>query len=495
VIEIGLALWIVAIGALSMVPVAATRMPLVYAVTILPAGYATYVLAALALAIAGSYSVIGALVLASALSLGGAAAWVASTQSPVPLRRMGVEIAGVAAVASLVAALAQVVHVTRMTPDSMTYLVAAGGLERVGSVEALGASAILKRLFVLPALEAPGGLTGRGYVASLMPLFGTAALALTGRLAFAALQFVGASRRRVRWLLASGGLFLLTTNRILFNAAYIHTHMVFATFLLLGVGLAWLALRSRRWQLLVPAALGFAVLPPLRAEAFIVVAIFLVPVLTDRDFPIRARWGLAGAVAVTTVAWFGIAVPPHVAPSDLGLTGPVYGNIVGAGALLLLMALTPMRRLEKITALAPAIVIAVLVVFVGLGAVRDPDLFQTSVAAMAANLAILGGWGVFWTVAGALLIIAAATLEVPGQRLLAYPIAGYVVAVLAFAFLRDGGYRQAAGDSGSRMMMHIVFLVVLYLIAAAGVAAAEADSATPAGSASPGRSRSPRAPG
>ena len=52
-IEIGLALWIVAIGAFAMIPLAAVRMPLLYAATMVPAGYAIYVISSLVLTVAG----------------------------------------------------------------------------------------------------------------------------------------------------------------------------------------------------------------------------------------------------------------------------------------------------------------------------------------------------------------------------------------------------------------------------------------------------------
>ena len=478
-IEVGLALWIVAIGAVATVPVAVVRKPLLHAVSILPAGYAVYVVAALGLTIAGRFSAITTLILASTLAVAGASGWLARVgRTAVPWRRVGVEVAAVAAAAATIAALAQVIHLTRMTPDSMTYVLSSGGLERTGGLETLGVAAVLKRLLVVPALEAPGALTGRGYVASVMPLFGAAGLALTGRLAYAALQIVSAPRRWIWPLLGTATAFLVTTNRVVFNVAYIHTHMVFATFLLLGAGMAWLALQLRRWELLVPAALGFAALPMIRAEAVIVVLIFLVPLVTELAIPAKGRWALAGGVAVTTLAWFGLAAPPHVATSDLTITGPVLSNLGGVIGLLALVAATHLRSLRRLTAAAPLLVVAGLAAFVAIGAVRNPELFQATVAAMAANLSILGGWGTFWPIAATLLVLAAVTLRVPGERLLVYPLVAYGLAIPAFAFLRDGGYRDGPGDSGNRMMMHVVFIIMVYLVAAAGAAAAEAAAET-----------------
>lgn len=475
-IEIGLALWIVAIGALATIHLAAVGMPYLYAAVIVPAGYAIYVIASLVLTAAERFSAIGALTLAS-VAAGTAGAWaILRKRSELPWRRIGFETGGVLVVAVMVAALAQVIHLTRLTPDSMTYLISAGALERTGGLAALDGSAVLKRLLVVPVLEAPGALTGRGYVASLMPLFGVAAAGLTGRLAHAAIGMAGVSRRVGPWLLGTAGLFLFTTNRFVFNFGYIHTHMVFAVFLLLGVGLAWLALQLERWEPLSAAALGFAALPMIRAEAFIIVAIFLVPILTERALPAQRRWVLAGAVAATTVLWFGIAVPPRVDTADLALTGPVVSNVIGAAGLLGLVAATQVGRLQKIVRFAPAVVAAGLAGFVALRALRFPELLQTSVAALAANLAILGGWGTFWFVSVVLFVLGVTTVRIPGQRLLTYPIASYPIAVLAFVFLRDGGYREGTGDSGNRMMMHIALIVVVYLVAAAAAAAAEAEA-------------------
>jgi hypothetical protein len=480
VIEVGLALWIVAIGALGALPVTGAGIRRAHIAVMMPCGYALYVVAALMLVILERFSAIGALALASAVALAAAGAWASRPErrGTIEWRRIFAGVAVVAGVAAVVAIVAQLVHVARLTPDSMAYLTAAGGLERFGSLDAGSGSAVLKRLLVVPALEAPGALTGRGYVASVMPLFAVAGVGLCAWLAHQALQVVATPRRWVAWILGSAGLFLLTTNRVVYNGAYIHTHLVFATFLLLGTGAAWLALQQRTWVLVLPAALGFAALPMLRAEAVIVVIVFLVPIVVELRVPVATRWALVAAPAATTFLWFGLAVPPQVKAAELGLTGPVFSNLLGIAGLIALVAATQSEPLRPITARAPAIVLGAVLAYVAVSVLRDPAVFGTSLAAMGANLTRDGGWGTFWPIAVLLVVVALIRIRLPFERLFTYPIVTYWVAVVAFAFLRDGAYRMGAGDSGNRMMMHIVFVTMVYLVMAAGALAAEAEATT-----------------
>lgn len=66
---------------------------------------------------------------------------------------------------------------------------------------------------------------------------------------------------------------------------------------------------------------------------------------------------------------------------------------------------------------------------------------------------------------------AALAVFLPFQRVLLLPMISFVLAIPVFAYLRGDAYRVGFGDSGNRMLMHIVFVVVLYLMLAAGAAA------------------------
>ncbi len=62
---------------------------------------------------------------------------------------------------------------------------------------------------------------------------------------------------------------------------------------------------------------------------------------------------------------------------------------------------------------------------------------------------------------------------VPYQSRLLWGLGAYPVLLLAFAYVRGSAYRVGPGDSANRMLMHIVFVVGLYLIVAVGQLAAQ----------------------
>ena len=63
------------------------------------------------------------------------------------------------------------------------------------------------------------------------------------------------------------------------------------------------------------------------------------------------------------------------------------------------------------------------------------------------------------------------------QSMWTMSIFGYALALLAFVYLREGAYRVGTGDSGSRMMVHAVFVAIVYVVLAASAALAGDDGA------------------
>jgi len=50
--------------------------------------------------------------------------------------------------------------------------------------------------------------------------------------------------------------------------------------------------------------------------------------------------------------------------------------------------------------------------------------------------------------------------------MLTAPIAGFFALFWASVYLRDAAYRVGAGDSGNRMLAHVILVVVLYCLVA-----------------------------
>jgi len=468
--------WLAIIGLTTLSPTWG-RLPTPALVSlVIPMGAATYILSALAMLASGvSFSTYSALWLASLAAVALTATvhrYRSRAGGSIPYSAARVPF-GYAVIGTLiVATIAQNVHLTRLTVDSVRSLLTAQGLETTGSLELINRGDLRARHLVVPLLHTSGVISGRGYVASITPLFALSGLGFAAWLALRAFASFGTPQRWRHWLLLGGGALVLTTNRILYHAFYVNGHMVFAVYLLIGVGAAWIARRGSMGTMFLPASLAFAALPALRPEAVVTGLIFLIAVVATVDVSGRLRWALSTPFIVATVLWYGVLLAPRSFDADLGLFGSVYGNIVLVAGFAVVLAASHHRLGRWLLPAAPWLTLAGIVGYVGVNALRNSDLLRTSLAATGVNIAIEGLWGVFWWIVPLFVLGAVLVTTLPLERMWILPGVTYGVALLAFIYLRNGPYRVGQGDSGNGMFMHVAFVLVVYVVIAAGHAVA-----------------------
>jgi hypothetical protein len=99
------------------------------------------------------------------------------------------------------------------------------------------------------------------------------------------------------------------------------------------------------------------------------------------------------------------------------------------------------------------------------------DAVWTTFSNLAVNMATEGLWSTLWWVAPLLVFGAYIAISFPFQRYFLLPLVTFAVALPVFAYLRGSPYRVGFGDSGNRMLMHVVLVLALYLMLAAITAA------------------------
>jgi len=318
-----------------------------------------------------------------------------------------------------------------------------------------------------PLLHTPAPLAGELYLASVGPLL---ALSLLGALLWftrAAVPVDGDSRRPLVVGLL-GALLLLSNNRVVFHAFYLHGHTITAATLLAFAGSGWLlALGNRPWLHRSLSLIQLAVLPALvlaRPESIAIAALVIAPTLLSSRIARRHRIAVAGiyGAAVLAPQLFFIAEGYRVAgePHSNTLTLLPIG-LVGATVALLLARLQvpPARERAWITLAYAVILVATAGMFV-----VSPEVMTASVRALWGNVAQGGGgWGgsilVLAVLLGTVLILTA----LPERRHLAFPVLTFIPAALLLALARDGAYRVDPADSLNRMLLHVVPLAVLLL--------------------------------
>lgn len=375
---------------------------------------------------------------------------------------------GIAVVTVIVA---RTMHMTRLTPDSLRYLLGATDLVLPDAFEEVHKADLLIRQIGLPALHALSDFVDRRYVASIGPLFGVSGIGLFSWLAW---QFTkGMDDRGRRWLVVSAVLFFGTSNRLLYDVFYINTHIQVAVFLLIAVAGSWLAVSRRQIGWAWPAGLALASTLLMRPEAPLVAAIVLVAVGASRaTWPVRLAMTLPSIFVMSL--WYGIALWQNANSGDvISLTAPVFGSLVAVTGAAAIVVVGGLQQAQPWIQYADRALLAGLALLVVLYGIRTPDILVTALEATLRNLTYGGIWLLTWVAALTLLAVALIVQRIPDARLWTVPLWGFALLFWLLPLLRGGPFRVGSGDSGNRILAHILGVVVSFLV----LAAVEAKSA------------------
>jgi len=426
----------------------------------IPTGVAMYMIAALCLVLlTGTLSPL--IALSVALGLGIVAMGIAARSqrlSPRDVRRVGIALG----VVTLTVFVSRVVHLTRLSPDSLRYLLAATDLVRPNALEEMHTADLLIRQIGLPSLHSFYPNVDRDYLASIAPLFGVSGIGLFTWLTWQATS--GSSRRRRLLMVGAAVTFVGTSNRLVYDSFYINTHIQMAVYLLIAVAGSWWAVSREKSGWAWPAGLALAGALLLRPEAPLVVAIILVTVAAS-----RASWSVRAMVSIPPVfvtgIWYGIALWQNANSGDrVSLTAPVFGSLLAVSMAAMAVAVGGLRRARPVAAWFDRIGLGGIGLLLAVFAVNNRDVVADSIVATFRNLTYDGAWLLTWVGALGLLGVALTVHRVPDGRLWTVPIVGFGLLYWLLPLLREGAWRVGAGDSGNRILAHILAVVVVFLV-------------------------------
>lgn len=362
------------------------------------------------------------------------------------------------------------------TPDSFAYWAMGSALS---SGELVLADLDPKRSLGLAALHAPGfplGADGVHSVGAAALLAGCAVLVLLPRLLRDA---ASRSLRSAGWLAAA---VLVTSAPIRVMAGYLNTHMV------VGVALAMLftaVILVERDRLplraaAAPIVAGIVIVVLSRAEALLVVGLVLASLLASRRMAAwRPPWV---ATSLALLAWNGLLVAASGEPGAIPL--PVLAGLAAALLALVVAGLLPSLPARPLGQV-PRIVVLALWTFTALLAFTPLGTDITFFSALGENLGRgHGQWGL--TMPLVALLAVQGVLVASRDRDLAAPVifvTGFAPTVLVAKLLDgtdrvlgpdatitgvllSGGGRTGWGDSGNRMWMHAVPVVLALTVSA-----------------------------
>ena len=366
------------------------------------------------------------------------------------------------AAVSLVALLSRVFHMTQLTPDSLRYILFSLNITGPEGLAAVHDPDLLKRQLGYPALHALSGLTDRQYMATIGPLFGVSTLGILGWTLGTAIE----DRRKRLLLVVIAAAFLLSTNRFLYSWFYINTHAAMAAFLLIAVAGTWCAVRTRTGTWAWPVGISLAATVLLRPDSPLFAAVVL-GVIAATSMTWKFRLAVVAPIVVVTALWYGLVLFPHPHyQSYMSLTSPVAGNmaaIAGAVGLVLLAWAPPLRKLARHV---DVVMLTVMVAGFSLLAYRDLEVVAHSAYATVMNV-YEGGWLLTWPALTALTAVAIFRNRIPHGRIWTVSVMAFGLLYWLLPLLREGAWRPGTGDSGNRILIHFVAVVVGLVVLAA----------------------------
>jgi hypothetical protein len=257
---------------------------------------------------------------------------------------------------------------------------------------------------------------------------------------------------------------LFSTYFIVYQFFYIHNSLISAGYLFMAVASFWLAAREQNDCWMIPgvvALLGFSLT---RNEAPIFSLIFLILVISADRTPHQTRLRTILPYLSLVTLWYTYLLARMGAGTKIlnpQKTLVIIAALVAYGALVLISKLEWVQRF--LLPYLPQVMFGGLVLMLAVMIIIKPEHMKNSVMVTIKNLFESGGWGITWMLFGFLLVISFAGPRVPGEQLFFYGICSFLLLLMGIVFFRNP-FRIGWGDSGNRMLTHILPIVVLYVL-------------------------------
>jgi hypothetical protein len=367
-------------------------------------------------------------------------------------RAAAVQTAAVAILA-LATALALRWNLSALSVDSFAFIEIGLAFARISDAPHVGLGFLHSWPIFVVLLHATTGVAGVEYLYFLMPVVSLAFLATLAVAAVQAVLLLGRSPRVGAVATLLGMTWLLTCYFVVFQIFYIHTNWMAAMYVLLFFFTAWMALQTedRSWFALAAVAAFAFVLA--RVEAPLFMALFLCFLATQPGGGKQGIWPVL-AMAVPAILWC------LCVWAILGDAGGIVDRsrlLVMVGGLVTPIALAWCMRhgwfQRRASWLQLAGLATLAAIFVLMVLARPEHMLERSRVHLL-NALVLGNWSTAWALVAGLALVAPLLGRMPHQRFVWFGVVGYLILVFDLTYL--GHWRPAWGDSGNRMLTHVL---------------------------------------
>jgi len=265
------------------------------------------------------------------------------------------------------------------------------------------------------------------------------------------------------------GLFLLSTFFILLNSTYIHSNLLYGFYTFIALFGLWRRLRGDHFAWLIISVLALLSSVFIRVEGPLVALIPLILLISARELSFKDKVFYVLSVTLAVSAWF-----LKLFFLFSGFTGKKLDAdrslLVILIYLLCLLGLwlSEKRGLTRLRSYAPPAMLYALAFFwsyfiwtKGMS-LKAGELIIRKYGILLVNVLRDGGWGTTWIALFFLFIAALFLARFEQESLFTYYILSFGLLFNSLNLIR-GGWRAGWGDSGNRMLVHIIFILVFYI--------------------------------
>lgn len=264
-------------------------------------------------------------------------------------------------------------------------------------------------------------------------------------------------------------LLLFSSFIILYHSIYIHNNLLFGIFTFIALFGLWkrASQGKRAWLLISWGALLTSCLFRIEGPLFALIVVILL--ISIRSIPYKEKFYYVGLLSLFMILWHAyLALILSGFTSDYFLTSQrvllITALYIGALILLILYQKTLFKRIKKFFPLAMVYSLTFgwsFFIFTKGLRVKGDILILEKYGTLTLNVLENGGWGIIWIVLGVLFFIGLLLKRFHHESIFIYYILSFFLFFNILNLYR-GGWREGWGDSGNRMLIHIVFIVAFY---------------------------------
>lgn len=254
---------------------------------------------------------------------------------------------------------------------------------------------------------------------------------------------------------------LFSSYFMIFQFFYVNGNLASALYIFLFLTLSYYALVTDKDCWLIPAFIALTAFMFLRIESPLFASLFLICLVGVKGQRSKLLSRLLLSHFVITVSWFGFL--SIYAPSGILSFIPAVTMISGLAAVNLYYFFFAGRMFPFVNKEMPVIIMSVmLILLLGCYALKTAHI-HTSYNKMLANMR-LDWWGWIWIfVLSFGPLLACLKRRLPYEQYLSMMLPLFVFSLIVVSFFRATPYRLGWGDSGNRMLTHILPVAMFYI--------------------------------